>query len=91
LPGCDPASGEAAARTAGRFSAGEKNYEDFLKRYPRSPRKREAQEALAELALLQNGDAPLATNKKRGGKFNGGPLCDGIARANAPAHPGQVR
>src|SRR5437660_1560418 len=32
-----------------------KTYEDFLKRYPRSPRKREAQEALAELALLQNG------------------------------------
>src|SRR6267142_4832699 len=29
-----------------------KTYEDFLKRYPRSPRKREAQEALAELALL---------------------------------------
>jgi len=33
-------------------------YEDFLKRYPRSPRKREAQEALAELALLQNSEAP---------------------------------
>src|SRR5205085_8201085 len=33
-----------------------KTYEDFLKRYPRSPRKREAQEALAELALLQNGE-----------------------------------
>jgi N-acetylmuramoyl-L-alanine amidase len=33
-------------------------YEDFLKRYPRSPRKHEAQEALAELALLQNSEAP---------------------------------
>ncbi len=30
-----------------------KTYEDFLKRYPHSPRKREAQEALAELALLR--------------------------------------
>src|SRR5438128_1636167 len=39
-----------------------KTYEDFLKRYPRSPRKREAQEALAELALLRNGDGPPATN-----------------------------
>jgi N-acetylmuramoyl-L-alanine amidase len=33
-----------------------KSYEDFLKKYPRSPRRREAQEALAELALLRNGD-----------------------------------
>src|SRR5207237_2940137 len=39
-----------------------KTYEDFLKRYPRSPRKREAQEALAELALLQNGDVPPDAN-----------------------------
>ena len=35
-----------------------KTYEEFLKKYPRSGRKREAQEALAELALLQQGDAP---------------------------------
>src|SRR2546427_5356759 len=34
-----------------------KTYEDFLKRYPRSPRKREVQESLAELALLQNSEA----------------------------------
>jgi N-acetylmuramoyl-L-alanine amidase len=33
-----------------------KSYEDFLKKYPRSPRRREVQEALAELALLRNGD-----------------------------------
>jgi N-acetylmuramoyl-L-alanine amidase len=37
-----------------------KTYEDFLKKFPHSPRKREAQEALAELALLQHGDAPAA-------------------------------
>src|SRR5277367_4070441 len=33
-------------------------YEEFLKKYPHSPRKREAQEELAELALLQHSDAP---------------------------------
>ena len=37
-----------------------KTYEDFLKKYPRSPRKREAQEALAELALLQRGETGAA-------------------------------
>jgi N-acetylmuramoyl-L-alanine amidase len=31
-----------------------KAFEEFLKKYPRSSRKREAQEALAELALLRN-------------------------------------
>lgn len=31
-------------------------YEDFVKKYPRSPKKREAQEALAELALLRHGE-----------------------------------
>src|SRR5215470_14989727 len=31
-------------------------YQEFLKRYLRSPRKREVQEALAELALLRNGE-----------------------------------
>jgi N-acetylmuramoyl-L-alanine amidase len=34
-----------------------KTYQDFLKKYPHSPRKREAQEALAELALLQHSEA----------------------------------
>jgi N-acetylmuramoyl-L-alanine amidase len=38
-----------------------KTYEDFMKKYPHSPRKREAQEELAELALLQHNDAPEAT------------------------------
>ncbi len=37
-----------------------KTYEEFLKKYPHSPRKREAQEALAELALLRHNDAPEA-------------------------------
>ncbi len=46
----------------GDAAVAKKTYEDFLKRYPRSPRKREAQEALAELALLQNSEAPGAQN-----------------------------
>jgi N-acetylmuramoyl-L-alanine amidase len=35
-----------------------KTFGEFLKKYPRSPKRREAQEALAELALLQNRDNP---------------------------------
>ncbi len=38
-----------------------KTYEEFLKKYPRSPRKREAQEALAEIALLQHSETADAT------------------------------
>lgn len=34
-----------------------KTYEEFLKKYPGSTRRREAQESLAELALLQNSEA----------------------------------
>jgi N-acetylmuramoyl-L-alanine amidase len=39
-----------------------KTYEDFLKKYPHSLRKREAQEELAELALLEHSDAPEAAS-----------------------------
>jgi N-acetylmuramoyl-L-alanine amidase len=45
----------------GDSSMARRTYEDFLKRYPRSPRKREVQEALAELALLQNSEAQTST------------------------------
>jgi N-acetylmuramoyl-L-alanine amidase len=38
----------------GDSSGAIKTYETFLKKYPHSPHKREAQEARAELALLQN-------------------------------------
>src|SRR5712691_11540843 len=47
----------------GDAALAKKTYEDFLKRYPRSPRKREAQEALAEFALLQNSEASSAALK----------------------------
>jgi N-acetylmuramoyl-L-alanine amidase len=64
-----------------------KTYEDFLKRYPRSARKREAQEALAELALLQNGDAPPATNGVASNSNTPSPAAV-EARANVPVHSG---
>ena len=72
----------------GDSAQAKKSYEDFLKRYPRSPRKREAQEALAELALLQNDDAPAATNSVA---VNSNPIAVPSAeevRSNAPVHSG---
>jgi N-acetylmuramoyl-L-alanine amidase len=39
--------------------AASKLYDEFLKKYPRSPRRREAQEARAELALVLNAQAPM--------------------------------
>jgi N-acetylmuramoyl-L-alanine amidase len=47
----------------GEAALAEKTYDDFLKRYPRSPRKREAQEALAELALLRHSEENEAASK----------------------------
>jgi N-acetylmuramoyl-L-alanine amidase len=41
-----------------------KTYEAFLKKYPHSTRKREAQESLAELALLQRSEEPAAPAQK---------------------------
>jgi N-acetylmuramoyl-L-alanine amidase len=40
----------------GDAAGASKTFEEFLKKYPRSPRKREAQEALAEIALLRTSD-----------------------------------
>jgi len=71
----------------GDSALAKKTYEDFLKRYPRSPRKREAQEALAELALLQNNDAPPATNSVAQYSTTASPDVE-EARANAPVHSG---
>src|SRR5713101_9601 len=71
----------------GDSALSKKTYEDFLKRYPRSPRKREAQEALAELALLQNGDAPTATNSVASNS-NAPAVTAEEPRANPPVHSG---
>ncbi len=40
----------------GDLNAATKTYQDFEKKFPRSPRKREAQEALAELALMKSAE-----------------------------------
>src|SRR2546430_935114 len=71
----------------GDTAVAQKTYVDFLKRYPRSPRKREAQEALAELALLQNSDAPSATNSVASNSGAAPPAAE-EGRANAPVHSG---
>jgi N-acetylmuramoyl-L-alanine amidase len=85
---------DATLRTAklqrdqlGDAALAKKTYEDFLKRYPRSPRKREAQEALAELALLQNGEASSATSGVASNSTNASPTAE-EARAIAPVHSG---
>jgi N-acetylmuramoyl-L-alanine amidase len=45
----------------GDAAGASKTFEEFLKKYPRSSRKREAQESLAELALLSNSEESPAT------------------------------
>jgi len=40
----------------GDSAGASKTFEEFLKKYPRSGRKREVQESLAEIALLRNGE-----------------------------------
>jgi len=70
----------------GDSAQAKKTYEDFLKRYPRSPRKREAQEALAELALLQN-DAPAVANTVASNSNAAAPSPE-ESRVNATVHSG---
>src|SRR5882672_7855851 len=64
-----------------------KTYEDFLKRYPRSPRKREVQESLAELALLQNGEASSSALTAAANSAPAEPA-DDVAHTTAPVHSG---
>jgi N-acetylmuramoyl-L-alanine amidase len=46
------------------YAGATQTYKDFLKRFPRSPRKREAQEGVAELALLENNSKPSPDKDK---------------------------
>ena len=71
----------------GDSALAKKTYEDFLKKYPHSQRKREAQEALAELALLQNSDAPTATNTAVVNSNGASPAAEEV-RASEPVHSG---
>ena len=71
----------------GDSALAKKTYEDFLKKYPRSPRKLEAQEALAELALLQNSDTP-AEDKSLANNSNVASRATEEMQASAPVHSG---
>src|ERR1700730_13643576 len=71
----------------GDSALAKKTYEDFLKRYPRSPRKREVQEALAELALLQHSEAQTST-MTASANFAAAEPAHEDARASAPVHSG---
>src|ERR1700688_3616261 len=46
------------------YAGATQTYKDFLKRFPRSPRKLEAQEGVAELALLENSSKPSPDKEK---------------------------
>jgi N-acetylmuramoyl-L-alanine amidase len=46
------------------YAGATRTYKDFLKRFPRSPRRREAQEGVAELALLENNAKPSPDKDK---------------------------
>jgi tetratricopeptide (TPR) repeat protein len=47
------------------YAGATQTYKDFLKRFPRSPRKREAQEGVAELALLENNSPSPDKDKEK--------------------------
>ena len=69
----------------------QKTYAEFLKRYPRSPRKREVEEALAELALLQNRDetsAPTGSREDREGSSASRTMAIEEARPGPAVHSG---
>jgi N-acetylmuramoyl-L-alanine amidase len=74
----------------GDSALAKKAYEDFLKRYPRSPKKREVQEALAELALLQNSDTQTSTMTAAANSAPAADPAGSDARASAstPVHSG---
>jgi N-acetylmuramoyl-L-alanine amidase len=71
----------------GDYSGAAKTYQDFLKRFPRSPRKREAQEGVAELALLQNNANPSSNSSAKSepaASAAAGITNAGIANTNDP-------
>jgi N-acetylmuramoyl-L-alanine amidase len=66
----------------------QKTYEEFLKRFPRSPRKREVEESLAELALLQNSQGTEANSKARENSPQAKAAALEEARPSSPVHAG---
>jgi N-acetylmuramoyl-L-alanine amidase len=66
----------------------QKTYEEFLKRFPRSPRKREVEESLAELALLQNSQDTEASSNARENSPQAKAAALEEARPSPPVHSG---
>src|SRR6266567_6203309 len=68
----------------------QRTYEEFLKRFPRSQKKREVEESLAELALLQNSSGEDATSKSNPRENSAVTRTVGVedARPSAPVHSG---
>ena len=66
----------------------QKTYEEFLKRYPRSSHKREAEEALAELALLQNNEDAAANPNPATISRTAKATAAEETKPNAPVHSG---
>jgi len=52
--------GKLEREQLGDAASAQRTYEEFLKKFPRSTHKRDAQEALAEIALLQHGEEAAA-------------------------------
>jgi N-acetylmuramoyl-L-alanine amidase len=68
----------------------QKTYEEFLKRFPRSQKRREVEESLAELALLQNNSSEDATAKSSPRESSAVARTVGVeeSRPSAPVHSG---
>ena len=68
----------------------QKTYEEFLKRFPRSQKRREVEEAMAELALLQNSNSDDTTAKSNSNESSVVTRTVGVedTRPSAVAHSG---
>jgi len=70
----------------------QRTYEEFLKRFPRSQKKREVEEALAELALLQNSNSNNEDTNPKSNPRESSTVARTVgveeARPSAPVHSG---
>jgi N-acetylmuramoyl-L-alanine amidase len=70
----------------------QRTYEEFLKRFPRSQKKREVEEALAELALLQNSNSNNEDTNAKSNPREGSAVARTVgveeSRPSSPIHSG---
>src|SRR5438045_3316791 len=87
-----PAPNASAQRQSDSAQAAQarRTYEEFLKRFPRSPKKREVEESLAELALLQNSNSGDTTARSNPRESSAVARTVGVEdpRPSAPVHSG---